>query len=160
MKTIFLYARMLLFTYLIFVYYLLCTYRRLKWYLYVPHFQRHKWKQYCMRSFYLNFSVHTRNDEIVQSLLVGKGPDSGTSFAGTCLRLYTEDPGSEYQWGHPGQWIGQSGGCCRTVFYTGKNSVETFHILFIYTFNIFNWVESKDVKNSRQLCWKNMFFPM
>lgn len=56
-----------------------------------------------MHSFYLNFSVDARNDEIVQSLLGGEGPDSGTSFAGTGLRLYTEDPGSEYQWGHPGQ---------------------------------------------------------
>lgn len=57
-----------------------------------------------MHSFYLNFSVHTRIiNENVQSLLGGEGPDSGTSFAGTGLRLYTEDPGSEYQWGHPGQ---------------------------------------------------------
>ena len=67
------------------------------------YFQRNKWNQNCMHSFYLNFSVDARNDEIVQSLLGGEGPDSGTSFAGTGLRLYTEDPGSEYQWGHPGQ---------------------------------------------------------
>lgn len=66
-------------------------------------FPKNKWNQNCMHSFYLNFSVHTRNNENVQSLLGGEGPDSGTSFAGTGLRLYTEDPGSEYQWGHPGQ---------------------------------------------------------